>query len=256
MLKYGGDTIKHLGDITKIDGSKITPVDIITFGSPCQNLSVAGNRQGLQGSESGLFVEAVRVIKEMRNATKQLSMHGANDDRRIFPRIAIWENVVGAYSSNNGEDFRCVLEMLARIENPEVSIPKPKKWSGAGCIELPHGCITWRTHDAQYFGVPQRRRRISLVVDFREEPEPEIQFIEQSLSGNTEPSKQTGEATSGNVGESADTAINMHLIDPPPLSIDRASFNQGANAKYDFAVEEDIAQPIVARGPGGVMQTK
>lgn len=255
-MKYGGDTIKHLGDITKIDGSKITPVDIITFGSPCQNLSVAGNRQGLQGSESGLFVEAVRVIKEMRNATKQLSMHGANDDRRIFPRIAIWENVVGAYSSNNGEDFRCVLEMLARIENPEVSIPKPKKWSGAGCIELPHGCITWRTHDAQYFGVPQRRRRISLVVDFREEPEPEIQFIEQSLSGNTEPSKQTGEATSGNVGESADTAINMHLIDPPPLSIDRASFNQGANAKYDFAVEEDIAQPIVARGPGGVMQTK
>lgn len=199
----------HLGDITKIDGSKITPVDIITFGSPCQNLSVAGNRQGLQGSESGLFVEAVRIIKEMRNATKQLSMHRANDDRRIFPRIAIWENVVGAYSSNNGEDFRCVLEELARIENPEVSIPKPKKWSNAGCVELPHGCITWRTHDAQYFGVPQRRRRISLVVDFRDRPEPQIQFIEQSLSGDIEQSKQTGKTTSGNVGEGTYTTVSF-----------------------------------------------
>jgi DNA (cytosine-5)-methyltransferase 1 len=276
----------HLGDITKIDGSKITPVDIITFGSPCQNLSVAGNRQGLQGSESGLFMEAVRIIKEMRNATRQLPVCGADDDRRVYPRIAIWENVVGAYSSNSGEDFRCVLEELARIENPEVSIPKPKKWSGAGCIELPHGCITWRTHDAQYFGVPQRRRRISLVVDFRDRPEPQIQFIEQSLSGNTEQSKQTGETTSGNVGEGTYTAIsfqerggkpggvreslsnttesepfqhlqiNQSLTDTPPLSLDRASFNQGENAKYDFAVEEDIAQPIVARGPGGVMQTK
>jgi DNA (cytosine-5)-methyltransferase 1 len=199
----------HLGDITKIDGSKITPVDIITFGSPCQNLSVAGNRQGLQGSESGLFMEAVRIIKEMRNATRQLPVCGADDDRRVYPRIAIWENVVGAYSSNSGEDFRCVLEELARIENPEVSIPKPKKWSGAGCIELPHGCITWRTHDAQYFGVPQRRRRISLVVDFRDNPEPQIQFIEQSLSRDIESCEQTRETVTGNVGESVDTAVSF-----------------------------------------------
>jgi DNA (cytosine-5)-methyltransferase 1 len=201
--------VKHLGDITKIDGSKINPVDIITFGSPCQDLSVAGKREGLAGERSVLFMEAVRIIKEMRNATKQLSMHGANDDIRVFPRIAIWENVPGAFSSNGGEDFRCVLEELARIENPEVSIPKPKKWGGAGWIDLPHGCITWRTHDAQYWGVPQRRKRISLVVDFRDKPEPEIQFIAACLSGNPETSKDEREEIAGVVGESADTAISF-----------------------------------------------
>ena len=102
--------MKHLGDVTKINGAEITPVDIITFGSPCQDLSVAGNRKGLSGERSGLFMEAVRIIKEMRNATKQLRMSGADNNLRISPRIAIWENVPGAFSSNGGEDFRCVLE--------------------------------------------------------------------------------------------------------------------------------------------------
>lgn len=199
----------HLGDITKIDGSKIPPVDIICFGSPCQNLSVAGNRLGLQGSESKLFLEAVRVIKEMRVATKELSMRGTDVDLRISPRVAIWENVVGAYSANGGDDFRCVLEELARIENPEVTIPKPKKWGGAGCLILPHGCITWRTHDAQYFGIAQRRRRISLVVDFRDEPRPEIQFITEGLPRDIEPSEETGEETSRTVGESPDSAMSF-----------------------------------------------
>ena len=201
--------MKHLGDITKIDGSKIDPVDIITFGSPCQDLSVAGKREGLAGERSGLFMEAVRIIKEMRNATKQLSMRGADKPVRICPRIAIWENVPGAYSSNGGEDFRCVLEELARIENPEVSIPRSKKWLPNGVIELPKGCISWRTHDAQYWGVPQRRRRISLVVDFRDEPRPEIQFIPESLSRNLEQSKEEGEETSRTFGESSDTAISF-----------------------------------------------
>lgn len=187
--------MKHLGDITKIDGAKIEPVDIITFGSPCQDLSVAGGRAGLAGERSGLFMEAVRIIKEMRNATKQLSMRGADDNIRVFPRIAIWENVPGAFSSNGGEDFRCVLEELARIENPEVSIPKPKKWMPCGCIELLHGSITWRTHDAQYWGVPQRRKRISLIVDFRDEPQPEIQLVSESVSRDSAESREEGESS-------------------------------------------------------------
>ena len=151
----------------------------------------------------------------MRNATKQLCMSGANDDIRLSPRIAIWENVPGAFSSNNGEDFRCVLEELARIENPEVSIPKPKKWMPSGCIELPCGCITWRTHDAQYWGVPQRRKRISLIVDFRDEPEPEIQLVSRSVSGNTAESDHKGEEVTGTVGEGIDTAICPKAIIKP-----------------------------------------
>lgn len=217
--------MKHLGDITKIDGSKIDPVDIITFGSPCQDLSVAGKREGLAGERSGLFMEAVRIIKEMRNATKQLSMRGADKPVRICPRIAIWENVPGAYSSNNGEDFRCVLEELARIENPEVSIPKPKKWGGAGWIDLPHGCITWRTHDAQYWGVPQRRKRISLVVDFRDKPEPEIQFVAACLSGNPETSEDERQEVTGVVGESADTTISFQERGGKPGGVKESSYS-------------------------------
>lgn len=201
--------MKHLGDITKIDGAKIKPVDIITFGSPCQDLSVAGGRAGLAGERSGLFMEAVRIIKEMRNATKQLSMQGTDNHIRVSPRIAIWENVPGAFSSNKGEDFRCVLEELARIENPEVSIPKSKKWLPCGCIELPHGSITWRTHDAQYWGVPQRRKRISLIVDFRDEPRPEIQLVSESVSGDSTESEDKGKTIARIVGESLDTAISF-----------------------------------------------
>jgi DNA (cytosine-5)-methyltransferase 1 len=226
-------------------------------------------------------MEAVRIIKEMRNATKQLCMRGANDDLRVYPRIAIWENVTGAYSSNGGEDFRCVLEELARIENPEVSIPMPKKWSNSGYIDLPHGAISWRTHDAQYWGVPQRRKRISLVVDFRDKPEPEIQFVTKGVSRDFEQGKQTREDSSEDAGDGAYTAVSFQerggkpggvkessfnttesehyqhlqtkpsLTDAPPLSLDRASFNQGQNAQYDISIQEDIAQPIVARGPGG-----
>lgn len=305
--------MKHYGDITKINGAEIEPVDIITFGSPCQDLSVAGGRKGLSGERSGLFMEAVRIIKEMRNATKQLSMRGANDNIRVFPRIAIWENVTGAFSSNNGEDFRCVLEELARIEDPEVSISKPKKWLPCGCVELPHSVITWRTHNAEYWGVPQSRRRISLIVDFRDEPRPEIQFIFNSLSRNIETSSEEWKETSGTVGEGIDSAISFQeragkpggvkessfsetkseqcqpqtikplcigggqvhdaispsetcktlntLSDPmkvitPCYALDRASFNQGKNAKYDISIKEDVAQTLVSRGAGGVMQTR
>lgn len=191
-------------------------------------------------------MEAVRIIKEMRNATKQLSMHGANDDIRIFPRIAIWENVPGAFSSNGGEDFRCVLEELARIENPEVSIPKPKKWGGAGWIDLPHGCITWRTHDAQYWGVPQRRKRISLVVDFRDKPEPEIQFITACLSGNPETSKDERKEITGAVGESADTAISFQERGGKPGGVKESSYSTTTQEHCGQLAQAELSEKVGA----------
>ena len=168
--------MKHLGDITKIHGDQIEPVDCITFGSPCQDLSIAGCRAGLAGERSGLFMEAVRIIKEMRKATNGL-----------YPTFAIWENVPGAFSSNGGEDFRAVLEELARVEQLDASIPRPPRggrWSKAGAIAGNGWSLAWRQLDAQYWGVPQRRKRIALVVDFGGQRAAEILFERTSLSGN------------------------------------------------------------------------
>ena len=165
--------MKHLGDITKISGSDIACVDCITFGSPCQDLSIAGKRAGLAGARSGLFMEAVRVIKEMREISGG-----------IYPTFAIWENVPGAFSSNGGEDFRAVLEELARISQNGISIPRPKrgKWSKAGFICGNGWSIAWRTMDAQFWGVPQRRRRIALVMDFGGQRAGEILFERAGMS--------------------------------------------------------------------------
>ena len=168
--------MKHLGDITKIHGDQIEPVDCITFGSPCQDLSIAGRRAGLAGERSGLFMEAVRIIKEMRSSTNGL-----------YPTFAVWENVPGAFSSNGGEDFRAVLEELARVEQPDTSIPRPPKggrWSKAGAIAGNGWSLAWRQLDAQYWGVPQRRKRIALVADFGGQRAAEILFERTSLSGN------------------------------------------------------------------------
>lgn len=174
----------HLGDITAINGGQIAPTNCIIFGSPCQNLSTAGNRQGLAGAESGLFMEAVRVIKEMREATNGK-----------YPTFAVWENVPGAFSSNKGEDFRVVLEELARIRQAGVSIPEPKRnkngslvWAKSGIIGGNGWSIAWRTLDAQYWGVPQRRRRIAVVVDFGGQRAGEILFERKGVSGDSEPS--------------------------------------------------------------------
>ncbi len=166
--------MKHLGDVTKINGAAIPPVDIITFGSPCQDLSVAGKRAGLDGSRSSLFLEAIRIFKEMRSVTNG-----------IYPNVVVWENVPGAYSSAKGEDFRRVLEELAGIAEPGVSIPRPAKgeWNNScGCIMGDGYSIAWRTLDAQYWGVPQRRKRIFLVADFRGGRAPEILFKREGLS--------------------------------------------------------------------------
>jgi len=169
--------MKHLGDITKIHGDKIEPVDCITFGSPCQGLSMAGKRLGFDDNRSVLFLDAARIIKEMRTATNGM-----------YPTFAVWENVPGAFSSNGGEDFRAVLEELARVEQPDVSIPRPSgrggRWGKAGAIAGNGWSLAWRQLDAQYWGVPQRRKRIALVADFGGQRAAEILFERTSLSGN------------------------------------------------------------------------
>lgn len=153
--------MKHLGDVSKVNGAELEPVDIITFGSPCQDLSVAGKREGLDGQRSGLFMEAIRIIKEMRNATSGM---GAD---RIRPRYAVWENVPGAFSSNKGEDFRIVLEEFVKVKFPNATLPAPDgKWPYADIIVADGFSLAYRVLDAQYWGVPQRRKRIYLVADF------------------------------------------------------------------------------------------
>lgn len=166
---------QQLGDITKVDGTQITPVDIVCAGSPCQNLSQAGNRKGLKGAESSLFYHSIRIVREMRKHT--------NGE---YPRYFVWENVTGAYTSNRGEDFRAVLEEIA-----ESSIPMPRggKWANAGMALFPGRSIAWRTLDAQFWGVPQRRRRIFLVADLNPYGGAvEILFDPESVPGDIETS--------------------------------------------------------------------
>lgn len=166
--------MKHYGDISQLDGGKLEPVDIITFGSPCQDMSVAGKRSGLHGSRSGLFYQAVRIIEEMRRKT---------DGR--YPGFVVWENVQGAFSSGRGEDFRCVLEALCRIKDAAAYVPQPPKgkWNGAGEIVGDGYSVAWRTLDAQYWGVPQRRKRIYLVADLAGERAGKILFESEGVSG-------------------------------------------------------------------------
>jgi DNA (cytosine-5)-methyltransferase 1 len=168
--------MEHLGDITKIDGTSIASVDIVTFGSPCQDLSVAGKRAGLAGERSGLFMEAIRIIKEMRNTHERTN-------KPIRPRFAVWENVPGAFSSNKGEDFRAVLEEICCVKDETVIIPEPPngKWSTVGAVMGNGYSVAWRTIDAQFWGVPQRRRRIFLVADFGGQSAPEVLFKRQGL---------------------------------------------------------------------------
>lgn len=179
----------HLGDITKIHGDEIEPVDCITFGSPCQDLSIAGRRAGLAGERSGLFMEAVRIIKEMRSSTNGL-----------YPTFAIWENVPGAFSSNNGEDFRAVLEELACVEQPNAAIPGPPRggrWSKAGAIAGNGWSLAWRQLDSQYFGVAQRRKRIALILDLGGQRAGEILFERTSLSRHPDPCIQAWKEVAG-----------------------------------------------------------
>lgn len=160
--------MNHLGDITRINGSEISPVWCVTGGSPCQDLSIAGKRAGLAGARSGLYMEQIRIVKEMREHDRSIGRTG----ELVRPRYMVWENVPGAFSSNFKDgfgDFGAVLEEAVRIADPGFSLPRlpgKQKWTEAGGMLGDGWSVAWRTHDAQYWGVPQRRRRISMVVDF------------------------------------------------------------------------------------------
>lgn len=198
----------HLGDITKMSGYTIPPVDVVTFGSPCQDLSIAGKRAGMAGERSGLFSEAVRIIREMRYAT-----FGA------YPKYAVWENVPGAFSSNKGEDFHAVLQSLCRVIDPDAVIPRPTdargiKWPRAGAILADHYSLARRAMDAQHWGVPQRRLRISLVLDLTGGRAGEILFEPESLRGHFAPGITPGQAAPVVVGgctEDANRAFTLKI---------------------------------------------
>ena len=194
--------MKQLGDVTKIDGASIDPVDVITFGSPCQDLSVAGKQTGIHdGKRSSLFFEAVRIIREMRGATNGK-----------YPRFAVWENVPGAFSSNKGADFRAVLQALCEVGGEAVPVPEPPKgkWAKAGCVVGDGYSLAWRVYDAQYWGVPQRRKRIYLVADFGSERAGEILFEREGVRGD---SAQGGEAREGAADDAAGGAEGIRVYD-------------------------------------------
>lgn len=198
--------MKHLGDVSKVKGGEIEPVDIITFGSPCQDMSIAGKRAGLKHADmgddettrSGLFLEAIRIIKEMREATNG-----------VYPRYAIWENVPGAFSSNRGEDFRTVLEEFIRVKEKDAVMPAVPQagWAYADCISGDGWSIAYRVFDAQYWGVPQRRRRIYLVADFRGECAQEILFKRESLRGYFEAGRMPWQGIAADAQNCVGTAI-------------------------------------------------
>lgn len=194
--------MKHYGDINKINGANIEPVDIITFGSPCTDMSVAGKRAGLDGKQSTLFYQAIRIIKEMRCKTSGK-----------YPRWIVWENVPGVFSSNQGEDFRCVLESICKIKEKNFSVPKPPKWSNAGEVVGDNFSLAWRVFDAQYWGVPQRRKRIYLVADFGSKCAGKILFESDGVSGYSAQSFKAWQRTAGSFTNSTGETSNLCLND-------------------------------------------
>ena len=184
--------MKHYGDISQMDGGKIEPVDIITFGSPCTDMSVAGRRAGLEGQQSVLFYQAIRIIKEMRCATNGK-----------YPRYIVWENVPGAFSSNSGEDFKAVLEAVIGVSEPETQVPMPEKnrWPYADCYMGDGWSVAYRVLDAQFWGVPQRRKRIYLVADFAGGRAFNILFKSEGLSGYSAESFSTRQRTAGSAAD-------------------------------------------------------
>lgn len=189
--------MKHYGDISQMDGGKIEPVDIITFGSPCTDMSVAGRRAGLEGQQSVLFYQAIRIIKEMRCATNGK-----------YPRYIVWENVPGAFSSNSGEDFKAVLEAVIGVAEPETQVPIPEKnrWPYADCYMGDGWSVAYRVLDAQFWGVPQRRKRIYLVADFAGGRAFDILFKSEGVSGYSAESFRSWQRTAGSAADCTGTA--------------------------------------------------
>ena len=251
--------MKHYGDITAMDGGKVEPVDIITFGSPCQDMSVAGRRDGLDGSRSSLFYEAVRIIKEMRCAT------GGK-----YPRYIVWENVPGAFSSNKGEDFKAVLEAVIGIVQPDTQVPMPEKarWPYADLYLGDGWSVAYRTLDAQYWGVPQRRRRIYLVADLAGRGAGKILFESEGLSGYSAEgfrswqraagSLETCIGAAGRQAASAFDGYNGSLTDETSATLGvNCGMSTGRNGVvlndqggYRIEVSEDVAATLRAETHG------
>lgn len=223
--------MKHYGDVSAQNGADLPPVDIITFGSPCQDMSVAGKRAGLDGSRSNLFFEAIRIVKEMRCATNGK-----------YPRFVVWENVQGAFSSNKGEDFRAVLSSLCKIKREDYAVPElPNgKWDNAGCIMGEDFSLAWRLFDAQYWGVPQRRKRIYLVADFDGGSAGKILFESEGVSGYTPQGFRSWQGTAGGAEESVgETGSNSLMFE-----------NHGQDCRYTGPLE--VAQTVLSTyGTGG-----
>ena len=212
VTKYHFPRMTHVGDITKLDGANLPPVDIICGGSPCQDLSVAGARAGLTGSRSGLFMEQIRIIKEMRDEDKRHGRSGI----LVRPRFAVWENVPGCLSSGRdprtgrktpGSDFRQVLEAFLQIEEPALHVigPPKRRWEYSGAILGDRSSLAWVRWNAEYLGVPQRRRRIFLVCDFAGQRPIQILFDQKSLPGYPAPGGGTGEGPAGTAGTGAES---------------------------------------------------
>lgn len=191
ITRYRFPEVMHVGSVTELKGDEIQPVDIITFGSPCQDLSIAGQRKGLKGNRSGLFMEAIRIIEEMRLATNGK-----------YPTFIIWENVPGAFSSANGADFRAVLEKITKTSIP---MPTSGEWATAGMVRGAAVDTAWRVLDAQFWGVPQRRKRIYLIGDFGGQRAGEILFKSESVLGYTPKSKEQKQEIAGQFADSVRT---------------------------------------------------
>ena len=216
--------MKHYGDVSRMDGGKIEPVDVITFGSPCQDMSIAGRREGLDGSRSSLFYEAVRIVKEMRCAT---------DGK--YPRYIVWENVPGAFSSNKGADFQSVLEEICSVKGYEIHTPRPERWANAGEIMADDFSLAWRVFDAQYWGVPQRRKRIYLVADFAGGSAGKILFESEGVSGYTPQGFRPWQGAAGAFAEGAGASGCVCL-------------NDQGGSRMD--VTEDVAATLRAENHG------
>ena len=251
--------MKHYGDISQMDGGKIEPVDIITFGSPCTDMSVAGRRAGLEGQQSVLFYQAIRIIKEMRCATNGK-----------YPKYIVWENVPGAFSSNGGEDFKAVLEAVIGVAEPDTQVPMPEKnrWPYADCYMGDGWSVAYRVLDAQFWGVPQRRKRIYLVADFAGGRAFDILFKSEGLSGYSAESFRSWQRTAGSAADRTGTASlclndqggqRMDVTDDvtatlraeahhPPCVLESAGFCTEHSAKSRSIGYEEETSPTLRAG--------